>query len=180
MRNRISKKTKDRFRRSMRNVLKGLSRSITVYLQPTKTECTNCYYDKVLKASSGICKSSPSSSNYFAVGRCPVCLGKGVLTTSRRKVIDGVVIWNPSGDSMNTATFTEIGYHSATVVEIKTNPSHLNTLKRCSYILVDGVKCKLADPPIIRGVGTQVVLIAHFFCNVKINTDSDEVLTNMR
>ena len=56
MRNRISTKTKDRYRKSIRNVLKGLSRSITVYKQPIKNECPNCYYDKLTGSSTGKCK----------------------------------------------------------------------------------------------------------------------------
>ncbi len=39
----------------MRDVIKGLSRTVLVYRQPIKSECPNCYYDKMTSRSSGRC-----------------------------------------------------------------------------------------------------------------------------
>ena len=139
-------------------------------------ECPNCYYDKVNRTSSGICKSSPGDTNYFTVGRCPVCNGKGVLVTTRKRCIDGIVIWNPSGDKINTLTFTEAGYEGASRVEIKTEPCHLNLIKNCKYAVIDGVKCKLSNPPMIRGIGQKDILIALFFTTDKPKRDSGEFI----
>ena len=55
-RNRISPKTKERFRKSIRNVIDGLSRTVVINKQPIKHECNNCYYDKLTGRSTGKCK----------------------------------------------------------------------------------------------------------------------------
>ena len=56
MRNRIGPKTKRKFRKAIRDVIKGLSRKVLVYKQPIKNECTNCFYDKMTASSTGKCK----------------------------------------------------------------------------------------------------------------------------
>lgn len=173
---RIKYKTKRRFKNAWKSVSNGLGRRIVVYQPDTECECPNCYYDKVNRTSSGICKGSPGDPNYFAVGRCPVCLGKGVLVTTRRKCIEGIVIWNPSGDRMNSLTFTEAGFEGATKVEIKTDPCNLELIKNAKYVLIDGLKCKLSNPPIIRGLGEKDILIALFFTTDKPRKNSGERL----
>lgn len=172
--NRHINKTKRRFKKTWKRVIDGLSRRITVYQPDTERECPNCYYDKVNRTSSGVYKAG--GSTYFAVGRCPVCQGRGVLVTTRRKCIDGIVIWNPSGDAMNALTFTEAGFEGATRVEIKTDPCNLELIKNAKYVLIDGLKCKLSNPPIIRGIGTKDILIAQFFTTDKPRKNSGERL----
>jgi len=130
----------------------------------------------VNRTSSGVCKVNPGDTNYFAVGRCPVCLGKGVLVTTRRKCIDGIVVWNPSGEKMNSLTFTEAGFEGATKVEIKTDPCNLDLIKNAKYVLIDGLKCKLSNPPIIRGIGEKDILVAQFFTTDKPRKNSGERL----
>lgn len=165
-------RAKSRFKSVWGKVLNGLSRSIVVYLQDSESECPNCYYDKVNKASSGVYKAG--GSMYFVAGRCPVCLGKGVLTTARRRCIEGIVIWNPGGDNMNSLTFTEAGFEGATKVEIKTDPCHLQLIKECKYVVIDGIRCRLSNPPILRGIGEQHILIALFFTSDKPKIGSGE------
>lgn len=171
---RIGHKAKSKFKSSMNNYVKGIGRQILVYLSPSTSECPNCYYDKKSKKSSGIPKVPETHPNYFIVGRCPVCFGKGVLTTERRKCIHGVVVWNPVGEGMNTITINEAGYEGATKVQIKTDPCHLDMIKASNHISVDGVKCKLAAPPIIRGIGNKTVLVAEFFTDDKMSDNSGE------
>jgi hypothetical protein len=99
-----------------------------------------------------------------------------VLVTTRRKCINGIVIWNPSGDAMNSLTFTEAGFEGATRVEIKTDPCNLELIKNSKYVLIDGLKCKLSNPPIIRGLGEKDILIAQFFTTDKPKKNSGEYL----
>jgi hypothetical protein len=141
-----------------------------------KNECPNCYYDKVNRTSSGIPKVSPGDPNYFTVGRCPVCHGKGVLTTARKRCIQGIVIWNPAGDEMNSLTFTQAGFEGATRVEIKTDPCYLDLIKQAERVVIDGINCKLSNPPIIRGIGGKQILVALFFTTDKPRIDSGETL----
>jgi len=167
-------KSKKRFKKSWDRFAHALGRRIVVYLSDIESECPNCYYDKVNRTSSGVPKSSPGDPNYFAYGRCPVCHGKGVITTSRRRCIDGVIVWNPSGDKMNALTFTEAGYEGATVVEIKTDPCNLDIIKNSKFVIIDSIQCKLATPPILRGIGEKQILIAYFFTVNKPKKDNGE------
>lgn len=45
----------------MRDVIKGLGRSVLVYQQPVKSACPNCYYDKMTSRSSGRCVFNEST-----------------------------------------------------------------------------------------------------------------------
>ena len=57
MRGRIKNKTKDKFRRRIRDVvIGGLGRPVLVYKQPIKSQCPNCFYDKLTNKSTGVCK----------------------------------------------------------------------------------------------------------------------------
>ena len=169
-------KAKKRFKSAWDRTMAGLGRRVTIYLSDIESECPNCYYDKVNRTSSGVCKVAPSSPTYFTVGRCPVCLGKGVLTTSRRRCIDGIVNWNPSGDGMNSLTFTEAGFEGATRVEVKTDPCNLELIRGSKYAVIDGIRCKLSNPPIVRGLGEKHVLVALFFTTDKPRIGSGETL----
>ena len=173
---RIGFKAKDRFKKIMDRFIDGLGRDVFVYLTPTRSECPNCYYDSRNNRSSGIPKVDSSSPTYFITGRCPVCYGKGVLTTSRRKKIHALVIWDPSGEGLNTLTFTEAGYEGATKVQIKTDPIYHNYIKNSEYMLIDGLKCKLSNPPILRGVGSKSVLVAEFFTTEKLSNLVNETI----
>ena len=170
----VGVKAKKRWKQSMSRLVNGLGRRIVVYLQDLRSECPNCYYDKVHDKSSGIPKVSPGSPTYFTVGRCPVCTGRGVITTSRKKCIDGIVLWNPQGNATNNLTFSEAGREGATSVELKTDICYLDIIKEAKHLLIDGVKCKLSNPPIIRGVGGKSVLIASFFTTDKPRIGSGE------
>lgn len=173
---RIGHKTKGKFKKSFGKYINGLHRRIAVYLQDSTAECPNCYYDKVNDVSSGIPKVNPGDTNYFTVGRCPVCNGKGVLTTTRRRFIKGLIIWNPTSDNMNDLTFTPAGYEGATRVEIKTDPEHLNSIKNSKHVIIDGIRCKLSNPPTVRGIGKQSILVAQFFTEDKADPSSGETV----
>lgn len=169
-------KAKNRFKNTMDSYVDGIGRPIFIYLPSINSECPNCYYDKKSRKSAGIPKVSPSDPNYFIVGRCPVCLGKGVIVTERRRCIHGVVIWNPTGEGMNAVTFTEAGHEGASKVQIKTDPCHLDLIKASSHVTIDGVVCKLAAPPIVRGIGNKTVLVSEFFSTSKMKLNSGEII----
>jgi hypothetical protein len=62
MKNRIRPKTKRRFQKRIRDVIKGLSRKVLVYKQPVRSECPNCYFDKLTGRSSGKCRWTPAQA----------------------------------------------------------------------------------------------------------------------
>lgn len=174
----------------MRNVIDGLSRKVLVYKQPLKSECPNCYYDKFTDNSTGKCRWTAVDAmdkqaawelqgnktlryKYFLKGRCPVCKGQGYIEVARKTWIDALVIWDPS-TTRNDMTYTPAGTEGSTLVQLKTDPRYFDIIKNCSKIVVDGVDCKISKPPILRGLGTQAILIVTAFTTEKPKVDSDE------
>jgi hypothetical protein len=193
VRGRISPKTRDRFRKSIRDVVKGLSSKVLIYKQPIKQECPNCYYDKMTGKSTGKCKHTveeaeqlqrdyatqhPGQIRYkwFKVGRCPICRGDGYLEIKRRTWADCLVIWNPGSRYGNETVYTPAGTEGSTAVQLKTHPKHYDTFKNCDSIVIDGVECKLSKPPILRGLGSQAILIIAAFTTDKPKLDSGEII----
>lgn len=193
MRSRIYPKTKDRFRKSIRSVIKGLSRKVLVYKQPIKSECPNCYYDKLTSKSTGKCKWTieeaeqkqteheliyPGQVRYkwFSVGRCPICRGLGYLEVKRKVWVDCLVMWNPEARYSNELTFTPAGTEGSSIVQLKTDPKHLTLFRNCSKLSIDGVECRISKPPILRGLGNQSVLVISAFTTEKPKVDSGEII----
>jgi hypothetical protein len=166
---------KKRWKSTIDRLVSSVGNEVVVYLSDTEYECPNCYFDKINKYSSGVCKTSPGDPNYFIHGRCPVCNGKGVLVVSRKRHINAMILWNPSGGGQNSLTFTEAGYEGATIVEIKTDPCNLDIIKACKYVIIDGVTCKLSGAPLIRGLGEKSVMVVQFFTTNKPKPDNGEV-----
>jgi hypothetical protein len=193
VRGRISPKTRDRFRKSIRDVVNGLSRKVQVYKEPIKHECPNCYFDKLTGRSTGKCKwtlaeaeqkqrewvaANPGTTRYkwFRVGRCPVCKGTGYLETQRRAWADCLVVWNPENRYGNELTYTPAGTEGSTIVQLKTDPKYYDLFKNAVRIVIDGVECKISKAPILRGLGNQSILIISAFTTEKPKKDSGEVI----
>ena len=194
VRGRIQPKTKRRFQRRIRDVVKGLSRDVAVYKQPAKSECPNCFYEKLTNRSTGKCKWTIAETltkqaewedsggiglryKYFLKGRCPVCKGRGYLETLRKVWTKCLVIWDPEQRGFgNQLTYTPAGSEGSTIVVLKTDPKYHDTFKNASKIIVDGVTCKLSKPPVLRGLGNQAVLIITAFTTEKPYIDSGEIV----
>jgi len=180
MRNRIRPKTKRKFRKAIRDVIKGLSRKVLIYKQPIKSECPNCFYDKMTASSTGKCKWTTVEApikqrewvdagnvnslryKYFLRGRCPVCYGQGLIETKRKTWADCLVTWDPNArGASNQMVYT---------------PAGTDIFKNCDYIVVDNVECKISRPPILRGLGNQSVLIIIAFTTEKPKVDTDELI----
>jgi hypothetical protein len=112
---------------------------------------------------------------YFLKGRCPVCKGQGYIEIARKTWIDALVIWDPSTQN-NNITYTPAGTEGSTVVQLKTDPRYFDLLKNCSKLVIDGIECKISKPPILRGLGTQALLIVSAFTTEKPKIDSDEII----
>jgi len=186
----IGLRTKENYRRAMREVTKNLGRNVTVYKQPLKKECTNCFYDKTTDTSTGKCrwtaleaaaKQTASGGielmyKYFKIGRCPVCLGKGYTEIQRKEVVTCLVNWNPSEDSTNDLVYTSAGSTGSTVVRLKTDPRYLRLFKDSSRIIVDGIETQIMSPPTVRGLGNQTTLVIIAYTTAKASEFSDEVI----
>lgn len=194
VRGRIKPFTKAKFQKGIRDVIKGFSRKVLVYKQPSKEECPNCYYDKMTDSSTGKCKwtlvaaidkqteweaegNTTTRYKYFVAGRCPICLGQGWLSTDRTVWMDCLVMWDPDARGFgNEMTYTPAGTEGSTIVQLKTHPKWFNTFKNCKKIIVDGVECKLSKPPLLRGLGNQALLIITAFTTEKPQVDTDEII----
>ena len=192
-RNKISPKAKRMFQKGIRNVIKGLSRGVLIYLQSKKSECPNCHFDKFTNRSTGVSKWTVTEAiqkqalweaagntsirfKYFLRGRCPICAGKGYLEILRKKWIDCLVTWNPQNRHGNELSYTPAGTEGSTMVMLKTDPKYFDTFKNCSKIIVDGVECRLSSPPLSRGLGNQSILTISAFTTEKPKVDTDEII----
>jgi hypothetical protein len=158
----IGRRTKELWGRNMQKVIKGLGRCITIYKTDAQTDCPNCLYDSVNQESTG--KYKTGGPIPFTVGRCPYCKGRGYLRTPRKKTIKVLITWRPRPSGMISAgtLFTEAGKESDNTVRIKADPCYYELVRDCKYAVIDGQKCELKEPPILRGLGTQKVLVALF------------------
>lgn len=191
-RGRVSLKTKNRFKHAIQDLIKGLGRKVKVYKQPIKSECSNCFYDKLTNSSTGKCKWTAlevitkqqeyevATSNidlrykFFKVGRCPICKGKGYVESQRSVWISCLVIWNP--DDRNRLTFTPAGHEGSTIVELKTDPKYFDLFKNCTKVVIDDISCLLSASPALRGLGNKSVLIITAFTTDKLGVDQNEIL----
>lgn len=192
VRGRIRPKTKARYQKRIRDVVQGLSRKVAIYRQPLKSECPNCYYDKLTDRSTGKCKWTLAQAltkqaewaaagnvsthyKYFLKGRCPVCKGRGYIETARRTWADCLVTWDPDARGFgNEMTYTPAGTEGSTIVQLKTDPKYFDAFRNCQKIVVDGIECKLSKPPVLRGLGNQALLIITAFTTEKPSVDSGE------
>lgn len=190
---RIHKKTRDRFKKAMRDVVDNLGRQIKIFKEIKRGVCPNCFYDKSTESSTGKCKwKTPLEARekqfayeaegntdlrykYFKAGRCPICRGVGYLVTHKRFWVKCIVNWDLSTES-NEIIHTQAGRGSSTVVTLKTDPKYINTFLDCKRIEVDGVSCILEAPPTIRGLGNQTVLLIRCIADSKLKKSSREKL----
>jgi hypothetical protein len=190
----VNKKTKDRYKRRIQFLIKGFSRKVVVYKQSIKSQCDNCYYDKTTQSSTGKCKwtivkalskqaeweaqgNTTIKYKYFKFGRCKICHGQGYIETQRKNYISCLITWNPGGRWGNTNfVSTPAGSEGSLIVQLKTDPKYFDMFKNCSKIVVDGFECQLSQPPILRGLGNDSLLIVIAFTTQKSKIDSNEIM----
>mgnify|MGYP000185013970 CR=1 FL=1 len=192
----ISDKTKNSYKKIMNKVTDSIGKVVYIYFLAKKSECPNCYYDNTNEKSSGKCKWSSTEAaqkqsewesqgntsiryKYFVKGRCPVCSGVGFLKVIRRKSIKCVVNWGNYSSSENEIIQTPAGKESETNVLLKTDPKFIEFFRKCDKIKVDGVDCELSDPPIVRGIGNDSVLLIIAYSSEKLKEKKQqEVVKN--
>lgn len=158
----------------IKQVISDLGESIFVYGAPDIEDCPNCLHDLVTGESKNIYDSNfitpvtifgniinPQS---FARGRCPVCKGQGSLKDYSPTTVRALVKWKvEKGDLENTP----IGIEGQNLVRIKTRSTHYTTIRDAEYIMIDGVRCELYQPPVYRGLGKQDEMVVAFFRSVE-------------
>ncbi len=160
-----------KFRQVLKNVVKELSKCIEIITVEEDSECPNCFIDTTTGKSSGVCKNSPGHPNYFKYGRCPVCKGEGVVRHEDKVYVNATVFWRGSGSSSskeNDLVFDSYGVQGMAIAKLRTDICHLNLFKSCDFIMVDGIKTTLYNPPVVRGLGGKHVLIVYVHGDDKI------------
>lgn len=153
-----------KFGNILKSMVKELSECVTVVAVSKQYECPNCYIDTVTGKSTGVCKHGPELPNYFLHGRCPVCHGEGTIEYENKTNVNASVVWkgdNSSTSRQNDLVFNDYGESGIGIARLKADICHLNLFKSCDYIIVDGVKCTLHNPPIVRGLGGKHIIVVY-------------------
>ena len=161
-----------KFGHIIKAVVKELSKCIEVVTSEVDYECPNCFIDSVTHKSSGVCKHGPESENYFKFGRCPVCKGEGIIDHESKVYVNASVVWKgatSSRSSENDLVFNDYGTSGVCIARLKTDICYLNLFKSCDYVVVEGIKCTVHNPPVVRGLGGKHVLVVYVHGTDKIN-----------
>jgi len=163
-----------KFGRVLKNVIKELSKQIEIITVERDIPCPNCYFDSTTGKSSGVCNHGSELPNFFLHGRCPVCHGEGTITQENKVCINATVFWRGSGSSgskENDLVFNDYGMQGMCIAKLRTDICHLNLFKSCDFIIVDGIKCTLYNPPIARGLCGKQVLVVYVHGDNKIENN---------
>lgn len=137
-------------------LITDLGKQIVLVSENVSSQCPNCIYDHVHKASSG--RYNGSGPNPFTNGICPVCRNKGTINTSTSTTITGTINWGNLNEN-DEFVLSTAGTKEATHFKVKTFIRHYNTIKDADYITLDGVRCRLCNI-IKRGLKEHVVCVA--------------------
>ena len=165
----------------MRQVIKDLGQSVSLYHDPDVADCPNCIWDRVSKKSKNIFDSSfvtpvtifetLISPQSFTRGRCPVCKGEGKLYNYTPIIVQALVKWDPGkSDSERTVA----GVEGFNVVRIKARKTYYEKIRDCNYAIIDGVRSELVKPPILRGLGKQDEVVVAYFEAVEVGKSVKE------
>jgi len=146
------------------DLVSELKKPIVVFGQPYKEDCPNCLHDHNGEsinqfdssfAAPVVIFGSTVSPISFTRGRCPVCHGRGRLESPNISNIYGLVLWNPPSvdPSKGSMVATPAGLEGKNVVRIKVEKCYYDVIRDCTKIVLDGVDCVLAIPPVLRGTG---------------------------
>lgn len=154
----------------IKQVIADLGESIFVYGPPEEEDCPNCLSDLVTGESKNIYDSSFTtpvtifgqtvSPQPFNRGRCPICKGVGKLKDYSPVTVRALVKWRvENGDMENTP----VGIEGQNLVRIKARSTYYDTIRDAEYVIIDGVRCELYQPPVFRGLGQQDEMVVAFF-----------------
>jgi hypothetical protein len=130
-----------------------LGQKVSAVTDTVSSACTNCFWNKTTKSSSGQYNGTGPKS--FSSGICPVCKGDGELSTSVAKTLVCIVNWiNPT--DADEFELTSAGQVETNVFKIKTYIRHYSDIKNADYLIIEGVRCRLLNI-IKRGLRDNVM-----------------------
>ena len=154
MANLITGEIDNLFRENMTSLLDNLGNKSTfvIVLPAVFTECPNCIFDPVAKASSGVPK--PGAARPFS-RICPVCRGKGdVGVETKRRIPNTIVTWLVKEENIPTP----LGEQRVEHARCKLRVQFASLVDQASYFLIDGRRCRIVGVPKKRGLKTFVVV----------------------
>lgn len=188
----VSRKLQKQYGVITKNLIKSMGESVKVYKEPTTIDCPNCLRDEINQKSSGIFDSTFTTSTTifsgtvcqkvispksFTVGRCPVCKGTGQLECSDRSDITALVTFRSTDSDFLDLSGGREGENTAI---LKADKKHYALIRDAKYFEVKkNIKMELIRPPILRGVGTEVLVVADIM-TVKPGHSVKKVLTDTR
>jgi len=171
----VTKAIKRVYKDLIKQVIKDLGEPILIYGTPEVADCPDCLFDRVTGKSKNIFDSSfvaPTTifdvvinPQSFTNGRCPVCKGEGRLFDYTPKTVRAIVKWRIEDSEMERMV---AGDEGSNLVRIKAKKSFYETIRDCEYAMIDGVKCVLVKPPVIRGLGQQDELVIAYLQAVSV------------
>lgn len=93
---------------------------------------------------------------------CPICKGKGILTTTPTICIKAIVTWNPKSPTSD-GQMIEIsaGRHNSNIARLKTFPCNYAVCREAKKFSVDGVSCEIFRPAHMKGIGGEHLVELH-------------------
>jgi len=171
----ISDEVKRTYQKLMKDLIKDAGQQVDIYGIPEEADCPNCLSDLVTGKSKGVYDTtflSPTTifGNVitplsFSRGRCPVCKGEGKLFNRTPYKVKALIRWNPTAGEMEVSP---VGREGHSVVRIKTEPCYYEKVRDSEFIIVDGVRCELIRPPILKGIGKRDAAVVAFLSPVEI------------
>ena len=166
----VTKSIKRVYKDLIKQVIKDLGEPILVYGSPDTADCPQCLYDRVTGKSKNISDDTFTTPvtifgniitpQPFTRGRCPVCKGEGKLFDYSPKTVRAIVKWRIEDSEMERMV---VGDEGSNLARVKARSSFYDTIRDCEYATIDGVKCVLVKPPVLRGLGQQDELVIAYF-----------------
>jgi hypothetical protein len=155
--------------------------NVCIHGTPTEYDCPNCHYDHTTESSSGVYDDtfvSPTTINgrvvspvSFSRGRCPVCKGVGTIQFENKTYVASYITWNPTGNGAMEEL--PIGTEGNNIVLLRVpDTKHYAAIRDCVYATIDGVRCELYFPPIIRKAGRENVFVLAYFSSSEAGHDT--------
>lgn len=196
----IPKSISKEFKKGIADLITQQGRKVTVCLPDVVTDCPNCLYDSVTRASAGVYDLSfirpvyifPNTDQEkiiyprpFNVSEeivnsgvvydpnivnpgilnttiCPVCKGKGVLTTTPTVCIKAIVTWDPKSPTHDgTMVEYSAGRFNSNIARLKTYPCNYAVCREAKKFTVDGVSCEIFRPAHVKGIGGEHLVELH-------------------
>lgn len=168
------------YKKLIKQIIEDLHKPVILYMEPESEKCPNCFWDPINKKSTGTFDSSfvvsvvifgqtiePVS---FTRGRCPVCVGQGVLISENTISIKALVRWDPDDELQ----ILPVGREGTPIVRLKTFRNQYDNIMAARYFMVDGIKCELLKSPIVRGLGKQEEQVIAYLTSVEVGKDTNK------